>query len=115
MEALLAVPGHIVEGCQCPVCEKQVIQQAGADNDVVGLLDHVGQDLPGGWIGGITLGEKLRVAADGVGGRWGVNRFLDVRAVEVVVGAIAFGGEAELVIEEWTEIWRYVSVDIFDG
>jgi len=44
LEALLAVPGHVVDDHERAVCEEQVIEQAGANDYVVGLFDHMGQD-----------------------------------------------------------------------
>ena len=42
-EALLAVPGHIVEGHECAVGEEEEVEEARADDDVVGALDDGGE------------------------------------------------------------------------
>jgi hypothetical protein len=82
--------GHVLEGKEGAVGVEEHIQVAGADEGVVGVLDHALQDavlrraqtlvvdgLVGDWVAEDAVGALVPV------GRRSVNRLLDVGAVEV--------------------------------
>ena len=96
-KALLAVPGHVVDGHERTVCQQQEVEQAAADDDIVSRFDHAGQGGVGRRLGHVVSEAERVVTADCVVDRAGVQGCLYGAVVEVVVGAGALGGEAEFV------------------
>ncbi len=84
-----------------------------ADYGVVCSLDYRGERTKGGGDGGIVVREEIWASGAFVEicGDWGVDYFLDVGAVEIIVWSAAQGGEAEFVIEIRTEICEVVDVE----
>lgn len=77
LEALCAVPGHVVKRCEGPVCQDEEVQVAVADEDVVCALDDAGEDGKGRGKGAFQA--EGWVAADGVVDvGFDVEGFLDV-------------------------------------
>lgn len=106
LEALHAVPSHVLQHEQGAVGGEEVVEVADADDGVVGAFDDVLQDSV---LGGAerVVRDALVVggAAEDVGGRalvpvgtdGGVDGFLDVGAVEVDSGA---GGKVVTVVDD---------------
>jgi len=91
LEALLAVPSHILQRRQRAICREQEIEIAYADKGVVDGLDDMCQHpILRGAERGVAQALVIRRATEDVGagtllpfGGWGVDCFLDIAAVEV--------------------------------
>ena len=95
LEALLAVPGHVLNRDERAVGEEEEVEQAVAHEHVVGAVDHGGEGAEPRGDGLVAVREEIgATAADGVVGGRGVYHFLDVGAVEVVIRAAGEGWEA---------------------
>lgn len=112
LETLLAVPGHVLDGQQRAVGEEEEVQEAVADDGVVGALDDGREGAESRGDGFVRVREEVRAAAadEVVGGR-DVELSLDIGAVEVVVGAGAEGGESHLVPEIRAVVGQVVDVE----
>lgn len=117
LEAGEVVPGHVLDAKEGSVGDEDHVEGAVADDDVVGLLDDVGQGVEGGGFGGVAAVDEDLDGRAGCPGYvlWGVDGLLDVRAIKV--DACAFGevvetaGEAELVPEDRTSSGDLVDVE----
>jgi len=105
LEALRAVPGHVLDHEEGAVGDEDVVEHAVGDDRAVEALDDGGEDGEAAGRGGVGAVDE-----DGCGGAFlpvcggGVDRGLDVAAVEVdgcAGGEVVEGaGEAEDVPEE---------------
>lgn len=102
LEALLAAPGHVLDGQEGAVVEEDEVEFAMHDDGAVEIVDDAGDDFVGGLWGGV--GVEDAVGAFGPGLDRGVDGFLHGGAVEVdlfACGQVVEGaGEAEHVPEE---------------
>lgn len=110
LEALGAVPGHVLDGDDGTVQEEEVVVPAVADEDVVSALDDGRERPEGAGNRAVSVGKDDVVADSVVGGR-DVDGRLDIGAVEVVVRTAAQRGEAHLVPQEGAEIGQVVDVE----
>jgi len=85
LEALRAVPGHVLDHEEGAVGDEDVVEHAVGDDGAVEALDDGGEDGEAAGGGGVCAVDE-----DGGGGAflpvcegWGVDRGLDVAAVEV--------------------------------
>lgn len=91
LEALLAVPSHVLQRRQGAICREQEIEIAYADERIVDGLDNVCQHpILRGAKRSIAQALVICGATEDVGARallpfggWGVDCFLDIAAVEV--------------------------------
>ena len=98
LEALRAVPRHVLDREQRAVGEEKEIQQAVADDGVVGALDDGGEGSQSGRHGLISIGEEVGTSgAHEVVGWRHVELGLDIAPVKVVVRACGEGRESHLV------------------
>ena len=95
IETLGAVPGHVLDGEEGAVCAEQHVQVATSDDGVVGVFDDALEDAVVGRADGgirgttavIAVAEDVDVGAlHPIGADDGVERLLNVRAVEVDLG-----------------------------
>jgi len=84
-ETLGAVPRHVLDHEESAVGDEDVVEEAVADDDVVGAGDDGGEDGEAGGRGGVgAVDEDVGRGAFGpVGVGWGVDGGLHVAAVEV--------------------------------
>jgi hypothetical protein len=111
LEALRAVPCHVLDRDQGAVGEEEEVQQAVADDGVVGSLDDGRQWAESGWERGVVVWEEVWTTSTNevVCGR-DVDLGLDVAPVEVIMRAAAEGRESHLVREVGAVIRQVVDV-----
>lgn len=84
VEALFAMPGHVLDHEQRAVDEEDVVEHAVRDDGFVGALDDAGEDGEAAGLGGVgTVDEDVGVAAFDPFGGGGVDGFLHVGPAEV--------------------------------
>lgn len=110
LEALSAVPGHVLDSRQGTVHDEQVVVPSMSNDDIVGGFDDLGQRAQCTGHRVVTLGEGVS-SADRVVGWRGVDGLLDVRSVEVVIGTTSKRGETHHIPGVWAEIGEMVNVE----
>jgi hypothetical protein len=112
LEALEAVPGHVLDGDEGAVGEEEEVEETMADDGVVGTFDDGWERSQRRWNGLITPREEVfTTTADEVVGRRSVNNFLDIRSVEVVVWTTSERRESELIPQVRAEICQMIDVE----
>ena len=113
LEPLVPVPRHVLDSNKSTIGEEQEIKETVSDDGIISALDNARQRPKTAGNRAITAarGEELVFAADQVVCGWGVDGFLDVGPVEVVIGAGTEGGETELVPEVGAEVCKMIEVE----
>lgn len=111
LETLGTVPGHVLDGDERAVQEKEIVEPAVADDGVISALDDAGKWPQSAGNGLIATGKDIGFAADSVVCFGNVESFLDVGAVEIVVRGSSQGWEAHLVPQVGAEVGDMVEVE----
>lgn len=87
LEALLTAPGHVLDGDEGAIGDEEEVEEAVANDDVLGAVDDGGERTESAGNTLVAVGKKCWITADGIVGWRSVNRLLDIGSVEVVVWA----------------------------
>lgn len=86
------------------------ILTAVTDDHIIGALNHIRESFEGGRLAAVWAEAQSIVAADGVVGL-GMESFLNIRAVKVVVRPSRKGREAQHIPQEWTVVRQVVDCE----
>jgi hypothetical protein len=111
LEALCAIPRHVLDGEQRAVSEEEEVQHAVPDDGIVGPLDDGREGAESGWDGLVSVGEEVTAACAHEVVGWGnVELGLDVAPVEIVMRTSAKRRETHLVPEVRAVVRQVVDV-----
>lgn len=83
LETKLTAESHVLDGQQRAVGDENHVQSAVADDDILGLVDDMGQNLVGGSVRVVILNKHIAATFAPISVKGGVDGLLDVRSVEV--------------------------------